>query len=144
MKLRGIVLCISIAIAATCIGIFAPIVGSMVVSVLIGIIVGNTMNTELYNAGIKFSGKKLLQYAIILMGFTLSFKSAVQLGISSFPLIITSIVAALLVSYTLGSYLGVNTRIKTLIGVGTAICGDQQLLQQVQSLKRKTKRLLFQ
>ena len=143
LKLRGIVLCIAIAIAATCIGNFAPIVGSMVVSILIGIIVGNTMNTEPYNAGIKFSGKKLLQYAIILMGFTLSFKSAVQLGISSFPLIITSIVAALLVSYILGSYLGINTRIKTLIGVGTAICGGSAIAAASPIIKAKDEEIAF-
>lgn len=143
MKLRGIVICIAIAAAATCIGNFVPVVGSMIVGILIGIIVGNTMNTEPYAVGIKYSGKKLLQYAIILMGFTLSFKSAIQLGVSSFPLIITSIVAALLVSYTLGSYFGINSRIKTLIGVGTAICGGSAIAAVSPIIKAKEEEIAF-
>ncbi len=143
MKVKGVFLCLLIALIATYLGYIFPLVGSMIFSIIIGIIIGNLINTAPYEEGIKYSGKKLLQYGIILMGFTLSFKAALSLGASSFPLIITSIAAALSVGVLVGKLFGVNQRLSTLIGVGTAICGGSAIAAVSPIIKAKDEEIAF-
>jgi len=143
MKVKGVFLCLLVALIATYLGYIFPLVGSMIFSIIIGIIIGNLINTAPYEEGIKYSGKKLLQYGIILMGFTLSFKAALSLGASSFPLIITSIAAALSVGVLVGKLFGVNQRLSTLIGVGTAICGGSAIAAVSPIIKAKDEEIAF-
>lgn len=143
MKLKGITLCLLVALIATCLGYIFPLIGSMILSIIIGILIGNFINIEPYDEGIKYSGKKLLQYGIILMGFTLSFKTAINLGASSFPLIITSIAAALIVGILGGRLFNINQRISTLIGVGTAICGGSAIAAMSPIIKAKDEEIAF-
>lgn len=128
MKTKGIFLTTAVAAVATILGSFVPLIGAAVFSIILGIIIRQLVALPSdYEPGIKYSGKKILQYAIILMGFTLSFRTAVTLGLSSLPITLTTITAALLCSYVIGRWMGIPERIRTLIGVGTAICGGSAI-----------------
>lgn len=125
---KGLTLTICIAACATLLGHFVPIIGAAVFSILLGIVVRVVFPINAsFNPGIRFSSKKLLQWGIILMGFTLSFRSAIQLGFHSLPIILTTITIALLCGWLVGRMLHIPDKMSTLIGVGTAICGGSAI-----------------
>ncbi|UTH13608.1 putative sulfate exporter family transporter [Macrococcus equipercicus] len=127
MMKQGLLLTVILAAVATLLGNAVPLVGAAVFSIILGILVRQFVPLTRYEPGIKFAGKKVLQWAIILMGFTLSFSTAVTLGVSSLPITLTTITTALICSYVIGRVMNIPARIRTLIGVGTAICGGSAI-----------------
>lgn len=128
MKRHGVILCSIIAVIATLLGQLFPIIGGIIFSIILGIIISNTIKLpDQHQPGIKFASKKILQYAIIVMGFTLNLRVVVEMGLSSLPITLTTITAALLTSLWLGKVMNIGENIRTLIGVGTAICGGSAI-----------------
>ena len=128
MKWHGVILCSIIAVISTLLGQLFPIIGGIIFSIILGIIIGNAIKLpNKYQPGIKFAAKKILQYAIIVMGFTLNLRVVVEMGLSSLPITLTTITAALLTSIWLGKVMNIEENIRTLIGVGTAICGGSAI-----------------
>lgn len=128
MKRHGVILCSIIAVIATLLGQLFPIIGGIIFSIILGIIISNAIKLpDQYQPGIKFASKKILQYAIIVMGFTLNLRVVVEMGLSSLPITLTTITAALLTSVWLGKVMNIGENIRTLIGVGTAICGGSAI-----------------
>lgn len=128
MKWYGVFLCSIIAVIATLLGQWFPIIGGIIFSIILGIIISNAIKLpDQYQPGIKFTSKKILQYAIIVMGFTLNLRVVVAMGLSSLPITLTTITAALLTSLWLGKVMNIGENIRTLIGVGTAICGGSAI-----------------
>lgn len=128
MKWYGVFLCSIIAVIATLLGQVFPIIGGIIFSIILGIIISNAIKLpDQYQPGIKFASKKILQYAIIVMGFTLNLRVVVAMGLSSLPITLTTITAALLTSLWLGKVMNIGENIRTLIGVGTAICGGSAI-----------------
>lgn len=76
-----------------------------------------------YKTGIGFVSKKVLQYAVILLGFGLNISVVLATGKQSLPIIVCTIATSLLVAYILHKLLHVPDKISTLIGVGSSICG---------------------
>ncbi|WP_419743920.1 YeiH family protein [Macrococcoides bohemicum] len=128
MKRHGVILCSIIAVIATLLGQLFPIIGGIIFSIILGIIISNAIKLpDQYQPGIKFASKKILQYAIIVMGFTLNLRVVVEMGLSSLPITLTTITVALLTSVWLGKVMNIGENIRTLIGVGTAICGGSAI-----------------
>lgn len=128
MKWYGVFLCSIIAVIATLLGQMFPIIGGIIFSIILGIIISNAIKLpDQYQPGIKFASKKILQYAIIVMGFTLNLRVVVAMGLSSLPITLTTITAALFTCLWLGKVMNIRENIRTLIGVGTAICGGSAI-----------------
>jgi uncharacterized integral membrane protein (TIGR00698 family) len=70
-----------------------------------------------------FAGKSILQGSIVVLGTGLSFQQVVTTGMSSLPVLIGTLLVALIGAQLLGRLLSVDTDLRTLIGVGTGICG---------------------
>jgi uncharacterized integral membrane protein (TIGR00698 family) len=77
--------------------------------------------------GINFSSKTILQLSIILLGGTLSLMQILKTGLSSFFVMIFTISVAFITAFGFGKLLKVETNLKKLIGVGTAICGGSAI-----------------
>ena len=78
-------------------------------------------------AGIAFTSKKILQYAVILLGFGLNLSQVAQVGAMSLPIILSTITTSLLVSFALCKLMKMPANISTLIGVGSSICGGSAI-----------------
>lgn len=144
MKRHGIILCSIIAVIATLLGQLFPIIGGIIFSIILGIIISNAIKLpDQYQPGIKFASKKILQYAIIVMGFTLNLRVVVEMGLSSLPITLTTITAALLTSLWLGKVMNIGENIRTLIGVGTAICGGSAIAAASPILDAKEDEVAF-
>lgn len=127
MKWRGILLCTGIAVMATLAGQLMPLIGAAVFSIIMGICVRPFIQMDQINTGVKFCSKKVLQASIVLMGLTLNFKVVASHGWSSLPLSLSTIAAALIAGLVLGKMLHVKSKLRTLIAVGTAICGGSAI-----------------
>ncbi|MBM7636265.1 YeiH family protein [Streptococcus saliviloxodontae] len=127
-KKSGLLLAGILAIIAMFLGEIFPLIGSSVFAILLGILLNNTVGVkDVWQPGLAYSGKKLLQYAIICLGFTMSIGKVSQVGLSSLQITLLTIAVSFLVSSFIGKWLGLGGHLKTLIGFGTAICGGSAI-----------------
>ena len=127
-KLNGIILCLVLALPAWKLGKEFPVVGGPVFGIIIGLIVAFILKNRVkFDTGISFVSKKILQYAVILLGFGLNLQTVISVGSSSLPIIISTISISLIVAYILAKVINIPTKIATLIGVGSSICGGSAI-----------------
>lgn len=80
-----------------------------------------------FEVGIKFTSKKVLQWAVILLGFGLDLAVVAKTGIQSLPIICSTICTSLAVAFILCKIMKIPSKISTLIGVGSSICGGSAI-----------------
>ncbi|MDD3125720.1 MAG: YeiH family protein [Candidatus Kapabacteria bacterium] len=134
---KGILLCLAIALPAWLLVHFLPVlevIGAPVIGILVGMGLaaifrsgaGSSLPASV-KKGVGFTSKKILQYAVILLGFGLNLATVGQVGLSSLPIIISTISTALIVAFVMHKIMKVPSRISTLIGVGSSICGGSAI-----------------
>ena len=124
----GILLCLAIAIPAWFLGKAVPVVGGPVFSILIGMIVTLFLKKkDPFKSGITFVSKKVLQCAVVLLGFGLNLTVILQTGKQSLPIIVGTICTALLLAAILRRAFRIPDKTATLIGVGSSICGGSAI-----------------
>ena len=95
----GILLCLGIAIPAWLLGKWLPVVGGPVFAILIGMVITLLLkNKEWCASGVTFTSKKILQYAVILLGFGMNLTEILYQGKQSLPIIISTITCLLYTS----------------------------------------------
>ena len=101
------------------------LVGEVVVAVLLGLVIGNLVSLPSALApGIRFSFHTLLRVAIVILGAQFSFMQVVAIGGKAVVMIVVLMTLALAAAHALGRVARVPGRLATLIGVGTAVCGN--------------------
>ena len=121
---KGVLVCLCIAVPAWFLGQAFPIIGGAVISIIAGMIVTMFIKDKSkLDAGIKFTSKKILQWAVILLGFGLNLGVILQTGKQSLPIIISTIATSLIIAFVLQKVMHIPTKIATLVGVGSSICG---------------------
>lgn len=121
---RGVLLCIGIAAPAWLLGRAFPVVGGPIFGILIGMALCLALrDKEVYRAGIAFTSKKILQAAVVLLGFGLNLGVIAQTGKQSLPIIICTITTSLVIAWLFHKATGTPGQISMLIGVGSSICG---------------------
>ena len=124
----GLVLCLALAIPCWLLGKAFPIVGGPVFAILTGMVVTLFYRTKgSTQAGIAYTSKKILQYAVILLGFGLNLSEIAKVGATSLPIILSTISTSLIVSFLLYKLMKMPANISTLIGVGSSICGGSAI-----------------
>lgn len=143
-KVPGILLCLIISIPAWLLGKALPVVGGPVFGIIFGMIITVSLGgTEpgqrlyLFNSGIKYTSKKLLQYSIILLGFEMNLFNVIKVGSQSLVIMLFTISAALGMAFSAGKLLGMEGNTSTLIGVGTSICGGSAIAATAPVIKAK-------
>lgn len=132
-KIAGIALCALVAGCATAftglkIGSFSmEIIGAPVIAILTGMLITmarpSLAPSAAFKDGIKYTSKKILQYAVIILGFSLNLGTIAKMGSQSLPVIISTISASLIVAYLMMKVLKLDGKVACLIGVGSSICG---------------------
>lgn len=125
---KGMLVCICIAVPSWFLGRMFPVVGGPVIAILAGMIITlfikDKKNLE---AGVKFTSKKILQYAVILLGFGLNLSVILETGKQSLPIIVATISISLIIAYVLHKVMHIPGKISTLVGVGSSICGGSAI-----------------
>ena len=124
----GLLLCLALAVPCWMLGKAFPIVGGPVFAILAGMVVTMFYRSKARTqAGIAYTSKKILQYAVILLGFGLNLSEIAKVGAVSLPIIVSTISTSLIVSFVLYKLLNMPANISTLIGVGSSICGGSAI-----------------
>ena len=117
-------LAVSIAVVATIVGKAVPIIGAPVICIVIGVVIAAIRRpSEKYRPGIALSSKLILQISVVVLGSQLSLSEIVKVGFTSLPVMLGSLGVCLLGAFWIGRWLGIVGDLRTLIGVGTSICG---------------------
>lgn len=120
----GILICLGIAIPSYIGGKKFPIVGGAVIAILTGMVIALFLKKrEPFEGGIKFTSKKILQWAVVLLGFGMDLKVVAETGLQSLPIIVCTITVSLLIAFLLHKAMHIPGKISTLVGVGSSICG---------------------
>lgn len=124
----GMLLCFVIALACWFLGKQFPIIGGPVFAIISGMIITLFIKDKSkLESGIKFTSKKILQYAVILLGFGLNLQVILQTGKQSLPIILSTITTSLVVAFIMHKLLNIPGKISTLVGVGSSICGGSAI-----------------
>ncbi|MGI6406047.1 MAG: YeiH family protein [Syntrophaceticus sp.] len=124
----GLVLCLAIAIPSYLLGKYFPIIGGPVIAIIIGIIITLFIKDKnKFESGIRFTSKKILQYAVILLGFGLNLSVVLKTGKQSLPIIVGTIAASLIIALLVHKIMHLPSKMSTLIGVGSSICGGSAI-----------------
>ncbi len=124
----GFLLALVVAIAATLLGRAAPIVGAPVFAIVLGALIATVRSPSAsLRPGIAFASKQLLQWSIVLLGAHLSLVEIMRGGARSLPVMLGTLVIVLVLAYVVGRALGLDTNIRRLVGIGTAICGGSAI-----------------
>ncbi len=102
--------------------------GEAILGVLAGLAIGNLASPgDRFRPGIRFAANTLLRSAIVLLGARISFQVVLAIGGQALGIIVALMVIALVVTHTLGRAMGVSKKLATLLGVGTAVCGNSAI-----------------
>lgn len=124
----GVLLCLALAVPCWLLGKAFPVVGGSVFAILLGMVIALFYrNKAATQAGIAYTSKKILQYAVILLGFGLNLSEIARVGATSLPVILATISTSLIVSFVLHKLMHIPTNISTLVGVGSSICGGSAI-----------------
>ena len=124
----GILLCLVIAVPAWLLGQRFQMVGGPVFATLIGMAIALVWKDQrAAKSGITYTSKKILQLAVVLLGFGMDLGSVLQVGGQSLPIIVSTIATSLVVAYALYRVMHMDANISTLIGVGSSICGGSAI-----------------
>lgn len=126
--IAGIVAAISTFLSGLKIGTFSfEIIGAPVFAIVIGMIITailpNFASSDSMKAGVTFTSKKILQYAVIILGFSLNIKTVLSVGGQSLPVIISTIATSLITAFIMCKLLKMDKNVSILVGVGSSICG---------------------
>ncbi|WP_144751049.1 YeiH family protein [Curtobacterium pusillum] len=125
----GIALAVAIGLVATLVGTEVPVIGGPVPAVVIGAVVGWLVRRRRHGGldalqpGVKFASSRVLQFAVVLLGAQLSIGEVLRIGGETLPVMLTTLVVCLVAAWGIGRLLRVSSALRTLIGVGTGICG---------------------
>jgi len=126
--LPGLALAVAVAAVATVVGQHVPLVGSAVPGAVIGAVIALAIKPGARLApGIKYAGTFLLQCSVVLLGTQLSIAEAARVGLASLPVMLGTLAVCLSAAWLYGRLLGIPRDLRTLIGVGTGICGGSAI-----------------
>ena len=128
--LPGIGLSVIIAVFALYIESLLPIhiIGASVIAMFIGMIFNHFLaKTKIFQSGVKFTSKKILKFAIILLGLSLNIATIFEVGKMSLTVMIFTLLTCFGCGYFIGKALGLNWKLSNLISAGTGICGGSAI-----------------
>ena len=104
------------------------IIGASVIALFIGMAVNARWKpTEMTAPGIKFTSKKLLKFAIILLGASLNISTVLTVGRFSLTVMVFTLATCFGLGALIGKALGLNWKTSSLINAGTGICGGSAI-----------------
>lgn len=130
----GVAVSLVIAAAATLLSdlldrlLGTHLIGAAVIAMFIGMGINAIWQpNKLVAPGLKFTSKKLLKFAIILLGASLSIGVILNVGKMSLMVMIFTLATCFGGGYFIGRALGLNWKMSNLISAGTGICGGSAI-----------------
>lgn len=104
------------------------LIGASVIALFIGMIINHFWKpNDTFSVGLKFTSKKILKFAIILLGASLNIKIVLEVGKMSLCVMAFTLFTCFGVGYFVGRALKINWKLSNLISAGTGICGGSAI-----------------
>lgn len=101
-----------------------PLAGAPVLAIVLGVAFRAAWQPpERCRPGLAFSARTVLQAAIVVSGFALSFVTVVRTGLGTLPVTLGTMAVALVLAPLAARVLRLDDVLQRLVGIGTAICG---------------------
>lgn len=115
----GLVVAVALPLGAR-----VPSLGAPVIALALGIAAAAARRpSPVLASGLRLGARAVLQAAIVVLGATLGLGAVASAGMQTLPVLVGTLTAALVATIVGARLLGVPGRLRTLIGVGTGICG---------------------
>lgn len=127
--LPGFIAALAIAAVATYIESILPIhlIGASIIALFIGTAINAFWQPKFFKAGLKFTSKKVLKFAIILLGASLSIGTILEVGKLSLFVMLFTLLTCFGGGYFIGKIFKLNWKLSNLISAGTGICGGSAI-----------------
>ena len=103
------------------------IIGASVIALFIGMIINSFYHPNWMKSGLKFTSKKVLKFAIILLGASLNVSVILSVGKMSLAVMVFTLLTCFGGGYFIGKALKLNWKLSNLISAGTGICGGSAI-----------------
>lgn len=128
--LPGICIALIIAAFAKLLEWLLPIhlIGASVIALFAGMVINCFWKpTAHFSKGLKFTSKKLLKFAIILLGASLNIMTVLNVGKLSLCVMVFTLLTCFGGGYLVGRIFKINWKLSNLISAGTGICGGSAI-----------------
>lgn len=126
----GILTAILIALISKLAADMLPVhlISASVIALFIGMIINSIKKPDKILApGVKFTSKKILKFAIILLGASLNITTIMHVGSMSLIVMVFTLITCFGGGYFIGKALRLNWKLSNLISAGTGICGGSAI-----------------
>jgi uncharacterized integral membrane protein (TIGR00698 family) len=141
----GLLVCVTIAVVALGLGALVPLVGAPLFAIAIGVLIANAAPAVPRDKSLRIGeiSKLALRGGIILLGASLDLGVIVHTGLDSLPLLLVTMAAGLVCALWLGKGLGIDWRMRCLIGIGTTICGASAIAALAPVIKARAEEIAY-
>jgi uncharacterized integral membrane protein (TIGR00698 family) len=141
----GFALCAAIAAVALLAGEAIPLVGAPIFAIAIGVLVANSARDRLRLGTLRIGeiSKLSLKTGIVILGASLNLTDIAHTGGNSLAFLAITVVVGLGTSLVVGKALGIDWRIRCLIGMGTTICGASAIAALAPVIRAKAEEIAY-
>jgi len=125
MFVLGVVICFAVAALSILLETLIPgeLLGASIIALFMGTIINSFFHPKWIQPSLKFTSKKILKLAIILLGASLSINTIMSVGKMTFFVMIFTFAMCFGGGYFIRRLFGLNWKLSNLISAGTGICG---------------------
>lgn len=123
--LLGVGICFAVAAASVLLEEVIPggLLGASIIALFMGTILNSFFHPKWIKPALKFTSKRILKLAIILLGASLSMATIVSVGGQTFFVMVFTFAMCFGGGYFVRKLFGLNWKLGNLISAGTGICG---------------------
>ena len=125
MFLLGVVICFAVAGLSVLLERLIPgeLLGASIIALFMGTLINSFFHPAWIKPALKFTSKKILKAAIILLGASLSVSTILSVGKMTFFVMLFTFAMCFGAGFFIRKLFGLNWKLSNLISAGTGICG---------------------
>ena len=141
----GVAICLALAGVAVLLEEFIPggLLGGSIIALFMGTIINSFFHPDWIKPALKFTSKRILKVAIILLGASLSVSTIMEVGKMTFLVMLFTFAMCFGGGYFIGKLFGLNWKLSNLISAGTGICGGSAIAAVAPAIDAEDKDIAF-
>ncbi|MBQ6613998.1 MAG: putative sulfate exporter family transporter [Clostridia bacterium] len=141
----GLAICFTVAAFSVWLEKLIPgeVLGASIIALFTGTIINSFFHPKWIKPALKFTSKKILKGAIILLGASLSVNTIMSVGKMTFFVIIFTFAMCFGGGYFIRKIFGLNWKLSNLISAGTGICGGSAIAAIAPAIDAEDKDIAF-
>jgi len=108
---------------ASLIGNAVGVLSSLIIALVLGVLVRNTIGLSVAQAGMLLASSRLLRIGVVLIGLRIALRDLAAIGLPGLVVVILAVTTTFFGAQWLARRMGVSDDLALLIGIGYSICG---------------------